>query len=263
MRNSISKSLIILSLFIFQIPCSHAQDKKKEKDKTETNKEFQDDDDDANAQDKNTKEETSTRKKAKTEPVAVGIELGLNFPYMNYFPFSNDFSLGGRGGVVVEVNLFDKFYLQPGLFYAMNGCQGKGSYYTDATTQLAHVNSIELPVNAIFKVGSRRQFLFGAGAFIGDNISGNAVSTFKIGSSNGDDLKAIDYGLGVCLGHQSRGGFFFKARYQKGLANLNPNSYGGSIKTSCINVDFGILFGKKAKHKKKAASGDKYMEPKM
>ena len=180
---------------------------------------------------------------------AIGIEAGVNLASMNYFPFSNDFMLGGRGGIIAEIRLSDKAYIQPGIFYAMNGAMGKESYLSTASNEIVYVNTIEVPVLLLFKLGQRRQFLLGAGGYVGDNISGHLQDDLKIGSSYEDDLKPIDYGLKVCLGHQSHSGFFFKAAFQKGLANLNPNADYTHVTTTCITLDFGFVFGENRKHR--------------
>ena len=70
-------------------------------------------------------------------------------------------------GAIADLGLNEKLYVQPGVFYLMNGCNivGGGTY---------NINTVEIPVNIVYKSGQEggNRFYFGVGPYIGYNISG-------------------------------------------------------------------------------------------
>jgi hypothetical protein len=180
--------------------------------------------------------------------VAFGVEAGLNMTNFLYSQNNGGITskplARGRAGVLLDIPIHGIFYIQPGVFYAMNGNEGNDN-------NTLNLNTIEVPVNAMFKFRMRHHNLLfvGAGPFVGYNVSGAlSEGSFKIGSSSSDNLKAIDYGIGANVGYEFNCGLFFRARYQWGVANLQPqtNSYISTINSESYGIQAGYFFGRRA-----------------
>ena len=229
------------------------------------------------------------------QKIAFGMEIGLNLANQNWGKnvgslldsasngavtnVSNNKTLvGARLGCIIDIPFTNNLYLQPGIFYAMNGTKisatanGQDANGNPASVNenvAFHVNTIEVPVNVLYKFGvpGTGRFFIGAGPFVGYNFGGHIKAS---GSANGntasaneklhfgndannDAEKNIDYGVGVNLGYEMANGLLFRLRYQLGLANLAVESSGAgnlsSIKSSSFGVNVGYLFGKQAKQK--------------
>ena len=232
MKKTITTALVLLSVSIFSVHTAFGQDTTKMKNDNEE-----------------AEDQTEAQKKhenTKGSYVALGIEAGLNMTDFLYSQGNGGITSKtlprGRAGVLLDIPIHGVFYIQPGVFYAMNG-------HGDNNT--TNINAVEVPVNLMFKFQMRdRSYLFvGAGPFVGYNISGTeAEGTFRIGSANTDNIKALDYGIGANLGYELKCGLFFRARYQWGLANLQPqsNSYISTINSESYGIQVGYFFGRRA-----------------
>jgi len=182
--------------------------------------------------------------------IAIAPELGVNLANMSITNTTTSMKAGLAVGGVVDFGFTKNLYLQPGLFYLMNGCSFTGGSMS--------VNTIEIPVNVEYKLGDEgsNRFFFGAGPYLGYNVggtikNGGQSASLKIGSakadlnSSGDDIKALDLGIGVNIGYLLANGFYVRAHYQAGLTNLDPSGGSSSIKTSAIGITVGYYFGAK------------------
>jgi len=218
------------------------------------------------------------KKKPVHHKVLVGIEAGLSSCYMWRPTAINDPILGGTYGGFLYIPLAGKLYLQPGLYYmAAGGSQtvGTGVLSSLTMTTTYNVNSIELPVNLGFRFGhkkSRYMSFIGMGPYIARNLGGtvtfNDGSTLTdnlvIGSNEGQNFKAFDYGLGLNVSIEWRCGLFLRARYQYGFANLAPHL--ATMNSMSDGITFGYLFGKKYKpmkkhYKRMTRENDSYNDP--
>ena len=188
------------------------------------------------------KPETNSKKE-----LSFGPELGLNLSNMPINDSGTKAQTSIKPGLVVggiaDIGITDNIYLQPGLFYLMNGCKVTGGSL--------NLNSIQLPVNVEYKLGKRgkNRIFFGLGLYVAYNISasvkaGGTSTTLKIGSdATTADIKPIDFGAGVNAGYQLSKGLFVRAHYQMGFANLLPGGNAtNSIKTNAISISVGYLF---------------------
>ena len=272
MKKILNTSLIFLCLSVFQIPNSFCQDTQKEKPKKETTKNDMDDEDENSKDATSDKQESSPKKKKTTKyeaPVAFGIEAGLNVSDLIEGGGSGyGLKAGGMVGVLVDIRIAGGLYIQPGLLYAMNG----GSKFVDGgytyNNSKININTLDLPINIMYKFGHSTRFFLGASAYLGYNFSGTYTNHYdnsgslKIGSANTDDIKALDLGLGAILGFELKDGLFFSIKDREGISNLS-NAAGGTIKTSSFSIQMGFLFGKKVTHKRVRAKDDDYLERKM
>jgi hypothetical protein len=188
--------------------------------------------------------------------IAIAPELGLNMANLAFKPSgSTSMKAGAALGAIVDIGLTDNLFLQPGLFYEMTGCNFSGGSF--------NINTITVPVDVEYKLGEAGsgRFFFGAGPYLGYNISGTAKgsgssTSLKIGSDKTDNIKAMDVGLGVNLGYMLASNLYFRGHYQFGFSNLDPSGASGvSTKTSAIGVTIGYyLGGKKSGKKSKGAA---------
>ncbi len=186
----------------------------------------------------------------------IGPEIGLNMADLSLKNNGNTVHTGFKPGVglglSVDIPFSDHVYFQPGIFYEMTGCK-----ITDQPTGKYNINTLTFPLNFEYKTGEKcgKRFFFGGGPFIGVNNSASydfndygaipSVSgVFKIGSTaNVDNLKQIDYGLGVNVGYILRNHLYARLHYQLGLAELNPaGNDKNSIKSSGAGITIGFLF---------------------
>lgn len=172
--------------------------------------------------------------------------------------FSTSMKTGLALGAIVDIGLTDNLFLQPGLFYEMTGATITGGSI--------NVNTITIPINVEYKLGEAGsgRFFFGAGPYIGYNMSGTikgsgSSTALKIGSDKtADQIKAMDFGLGLNLGYMLANNLYFRAHYQFGFSNLDPSgASGASIKTSAIGITVGYYFGGKKGGGKKSKGAAK------
>lgn len=181
--------------------------------------------------------------------VAIAPELGLNMANMalkmtdpvsgTSMTISSSMKAGLAIGGIVEFGFSDNLSLQPGLFYLMNGCNVSGGSY--------NIGTLQIPINVEYKLGDPgdNRFFFGAGPYIGYNLSakakgGGSTTTIDIGTDKTKDgLKPMDIGLGVNVGYLLSSGLFFRAHYQFGFTDMAPDSDHNSIKSSAIGVTVG------------------------
>ena len=165
--------------------------------------------------------------------LGFGGEIGLNGSACTVKVAGNDkdakLRFGMRIGGFSDIALTDNFFLQPGLYYVANGYKAN---FTGGHEEY-NINTIEIPVNIIYKfgpLGSSRLFV-GAGPFIGYNIHGyykvfsplfvDSRSDLRIGGGATDQVNNLDAGLGINAGYQLTEGLFLRARTQFGLLNMS------------------------------------------
>jgi hypothetical protein len=215
---------------------------------------------------------TETVTVPKKHGIAFGPEFGLNLPDMALQSGGQTISTSIKPGLalggIVDYGITNHFYLQPGLFYLMNGCNISTGYfyypgYQNSYSPISYfLNTFQLPVNLLFKFGKPGRFrlFFGIGPYIAYNISGAlAISTIASikgianestaltigGGSKPYDIKPWDYGAGINAGYQFDMGLLVRIHYQVGFANLTavPNS---TYTTSALGLTVGYLFGGKS-----------------
>ena len=197
--------------------------------------------------------------------LAIAPELGLNMSNMSLkaagATIDSKMKAGLAVGAVVDFGLSDNLYIQPGLFYLMNG-------YKDNTGDgVFSVNTIQIPINVQYKLGEEggNRFFFGVGPYLAYNLGasykvGGVSTTIDIGTDKSKDgLKPMDFGLGLNLGYLLSNGFYARAHYQMGLSNLAVNGDSdNSMKTSAIGLTVGYYFGgHKGGHKAKGEAKKK------
>ncbi|MFN3753568.1 porin family protein [Flavobacterium sp.] len=150
------------------------------------------------------------------------MKFGVKAGYINSNftgDFEGDATSGFYIGGLVDFAISEKFHVQPELLYSMEGAKD------------AAVNFVRIPVMAKYYVmeglnlQAGPQFGFVAG---GDDIK--------------DNLKSLDYGLGIGAGYELSSGLFFDARYNLGLADLNDTDLDAKINTTSFQIGLGYRF---------------------
>lgn len=204
--------------------------------------------------------------------LSYGVEAGLNVSDYSivipgYFSPTAVAVPGIAAGGIIEYGVSDHFYVQPGAFFAINGI--KYSYdlpFFGDFSFSAHINTIQIPINLIYKLNEPggNRFYFGAGPFLGVNLGGSAratatnssflggtglpsdsTSTLTVGSGPKDYVKRLDLGIGVNAGYELAKGFIFRAQVKKGLINMASEGSGANaIKSMNYGISVAYLFGK-------------------
>ncbi|MDI9257431.1 porin family protein [Flavobacterium sedimenticola] len=161
----------------------------------------------ANAQDK----------KGGSSDMKFGVKAGyINSNFTG--DYDTDATSGFYVGGLVDFSISEKFHVQPELLYSMEGAKD------------AALNFVRIPVMAKYYVmeglnlQAGPQFGFVAG---GDDIK--------------DNVKSLDYGLGIGAGYELESGLFFDARYNLGLANISDID-GVDANTTSFQVGLGYRF---------------------
>jgi hypothetical protein len=178
----------------------------------------------------------------------IAPEIGFNLTGLkeNGNATDNDMRFTSKAGAILDVPLDSNFYLQPGLFYSMEG--------QSITDYVVATNYLQVPVNVIYKIGrkSNDRFFVGLGLYAGYAISdklksGNEHQNLPIGNNKQDDLKPFDFGANVRVGREMQNGLFLAAQYSLGFINTYPGS-NYNEKNWVISITIGYFFH--LKHKK-------------
>jgi hypothetical protein len=191
----------------------------------------------------------------------IGPELGLNMANMSVKTAGSSVTTSMKAGLAIGASLnfglTDNLFLQPGLFYLMNGCKAKVPVPTGGTVDADfNVSTIQIPINVQYMLGEagENRFFFGVGPYLGYNIgakmkSGSNSSTVDVGTDKAKDgLKPMDFGAGINVGYLLASNWFVRVHYQFGFANLDPISDAdNSKKASALGITVGRNFGGKGK----------------
>ncbi|MDR3094464.1 MAG: PorT family protein [Bacteroidales bacterium] len=176
--------------------------------------------------------------------------------------------LGFQIGVLAEYSLTDAFAINAGVNYAQLGGKQDLTFAEEDITLTAktRLNYLQVPINAQYKFG---KFYVQAGPYVGFGLSGKVktkvkgdllglASSFapedqdvKFGSKkgteandfeDGDDLKTVDFGVGLGLG-LALNHFQIGLGYNLGLTNISIADE-GKIKNNGFSLTAAFLFGK-------------------
>lgn len=169
----------------------------------------------------------------------IGPEIGVNVSNSTHkYELSNgrteraDYSprAGLKAGLVADIYLDRHLYFQPGLFYNQKGYRYSARLYDYEV----RVNYLEIPLNILYRapINNRVAFFGGGGPYLAFAVGGHVdvdpgpSYDLKFGGSRNDDFSMLDAGLNFNAGLEFRPGFFLRANYGLGVANVVPN--GGS-----------------------------------
>ncbi len=186
--------------------------------------------------------------------VRFGLKAGLNLANMsiqNANP-SPSMKVGFHFGGILDFTLADNISLQPGVLFSTKGFELSGTEEGVSYTATTNVNTIEVPVNLVFKFGSGNTKITPfIGPYLGYALSGTVKveamgqsqsTDITFGSADGD-MSALDLGLNIGLGIEMNG-LIISAQYGLGLADLDPSAE-GKMTNNVIGISVGYLFGGK------------------
>jgi hypothetical protein len=197
--------------------------------------------------------------------ISIAPEFGLNLTNLAILSSGNRISgtysynspslrAGISIGGVINYDLNNHIYLEPGLFYEMTGTKVS----ENGMNIIYNINTIEVPINIEYKFAKNKDkdyYFFGAGLYVADNVSGTVGGggqshSLDIGTAAGtDDIKAVDIGIGLNIGRVVKYHYFYRLHDQLGFTNLYPGgNSNNSIKASAFGVTIGyFLYGKTSK----------------
>jgi hypothetical protein len=155
--------------------------------------------------------------------------------------FSNDNYKSYHAGLITEVKLANRFYVQPQLLYTRKGSTLLSS--TGAADAKLRIHYLEMPVNLVYKVPVSFGYLFGgAGAAFSYGISGKQTQASHSSSifDRNQSWRREDVSLSFTAGVEMDNGLFVSINSQKGLLDVN-NAPGISVKNSAVSVSLGYM----------------------
>jgi opacity protein-like surface antigen len=138
-----------------------------------------------------------------------GAKLGMNISNITSEGLSTSSLVGGHLGGFAEVEISDKFKIQPELLFSMQGAKVE-----DSKTKLNYIN---LPVLAKYYVVDKLAVI--AGPQVGFLMS--AKETFESESLDAKDFyKTISLSFNIGASYDLTDNIFIDARYNLGLSNI-------------------------------------------
>ena len=186
---------------------------------------------------------------AQSEDNHFGVKVGGNYSTLVGSDVTSDAKgvFGFHAGFLANIDLTERFSIQPELLYSMKGVKLEGGGIT-ATQRL---NYVELPImvkakfNQFFiEVGPQASALVSAK----QKVSGAGSDAEE---SNKDLFNTVDVGYAAGLGYQMDGGLMVGARYNGGFTNVLQAQLVGTqnvqqkARNSAFQVYVGYTFGGK------------------
>lgn len=163
-------------------------------------------------------------------------KIGLNMA--NITNSDGSMKPGLNIGVAGEVMMTERFAIEPGVFYSMQGTKDKES----GTTMKIKNDYLNIPV--LFKCYVYEGFNLFAGPQLGFKVSSKikaSQSGTSVSTSEGSDLfKTVDFSIVLGAGYQSPMGFLVSLNYNIGLTNtINKDKFssllGTTVDETCRN----------------------------
>ena len=163
-------------------------------------------------------------------------KIGLNMA--NITNSDGSMKPGLNIGVAGEVMMTERFAIEPGVFYSMQGTKDKES----GTTMKIKNDYLNIPV--LFKGYVYEGFNLFAGPQLGFKVSSKikaSQSGTSVSTSEGSDLfKTVEFSIVLGAGYQSPMGFLVSLNYNIGLTNtINKDKFssllGTTVDETCRN----------------------------
>jgi len=180
----------------------------------------------------------------------IGVKAGLNLNHISTNDADLKEELSARPsihfGLVGDFSLGKQFAFQPQLLFSGRG----GKVAHDGHKDVYAFNSLEIPLNFVYKADSKGGFFAGAGPVIGYNLSGKEKAhdeseSIEFGSEIGK-ITRMDLGANALVGYQLKNGLFFSANYTLGVTNWSNNS-NATWRNNILGLSVGYFFNKAKK----------------
>lgn len=131
-----------------------------------------------------------------------------------------DSKFGFTGGLALDMPLSSHFIFQPQLNFVSNGGQSEGIVRVN-------LNSLELPLNFMYRQNNKAGFFIGAGPFVGYGlganikVDGEETLKLKYGNNSGDNVVRWNFGANVLAGYLLSNGLQIALNYNMGFTDIN------------------------------------------
>ena len=169
----------------------------------------------------------------------IGFKAGANFNHVSTNDSDLKEELHGRPsihfGIVADFEMSKKLSFQPQVMFSGRGAKLDHSGHED----IYAFNSIEIPLNFVYKTKEAKGIFFGMGPSLGYNLNGKIKSgghghggkghddhdseDIAFGSATGE-IRRIDLSVNALLGYQLSKKFFVSTNYNLGVSNWTNNS---------------------------------------
>lgn len=150
--------------------------------------------------------------------VIFGVKAGVNFATITGDDTEDvDTRTSFHAGVVVEMEIFDKFSFQPEILYSSQGAKGS----SDGMDMEIKYDYLNIPL--LVKYYLAEGFSIEGGPQVGILLSADGEAS-GISVDIKDITKDIDFSLDLGLGYILENGLNFAARYNFGISNINDNN---------------------------------------
>lgn len=168
-----------------------------------------------------------------------GLKGGLNISYIsNYYeePANPKSKIGFNAGVFYNQSLNEKLKIQPELLYSSKGMKYK--YGTEEFSYLSLPVFIQYSIvpNLYIEAGPEISYLLSSK----DKFNGNE-DYYGETIDNMEDMKKIDFGLGLGLGYNITNEFGVNARYVQGLLDVYKETTEGDIAKNSV-LQIGVYY---------------------
>lgn len=157
--------------------------------------------------------------KGSDSSMKFGVKAGLNMTN-----FAGDAETDGKTGFyvggLVDFAVAENFHVQPELLYSMEGADDDYG-----------VSYLRIPVMAKYYIME------------GLNLQAGPEIAFKVGADDlvDEQIKSMDFGLGIGAGYELTNGLMFDLRYNLGLANVSESDE-IDVTTTGFQIGLGYRF---------------------
>jgi hypothetical protein len=158
----------------------------------------------------------------------IGFKAGLNVNHIS----SNDHDLKHdlkprpsiHLGLIADFEVSKSLSFQPQLLFSGRGAKESHGDHSDVIA----FNSLELPLNFVYRKNSSKGLFVGMGPSLGYNLSGkikghDESESIEFGSAEGE-IKRFDVGVNALVGYQVSKKFLISTNYNLGLSNWSNMS---------------------------------------
>ena len=171
----------------------------------------------------------------------IGFKAGLNVNHVS----SNDDDLKPRTslhfGLIADFEVSKKLSFQPQLLFSGRGAKESHGDHSDVFA----FNSLELPLNFVYRKDSAKGVFLGMGPSFGYNLNGKIKEEgesedIEFGSKEGQ-IKRFDVGLNALVGYKFSERYFVSTNYSLGLSNWS-NMSSSTWKNNIAGISIGYFF---------------------
>ncbi|MFD2567126.1 porin family protein [Pseudotenacibaculum haliotis] len=164
------------------------------------------------------------------QEVKLGLKTGLNIANIRVNSLDADSRTGFHFGAIAELQLTDRFSIQPEVLYSQFGAEEE--------SESLRINYISIPIMAKYYIVDGFSFEAGPQFSFLANDELEVFSPIGSGVFN-PEVNSFDLALNLGMGYQFNGGIFFQARYNLGLTNVQSNP---DVKNGALQLSLGYRF---------------------